>query len=199
MYIGTIGEKLRKLRKEKKLSLRKVATMVNIDVAILSKMERGERRLSKKMMQKLAKIYKCDEEELMVHYLSEKVMKEIGDEDLAIKALHVAEEQIAYIAYKKINLEAIRNPIIDYFKKDGRISKVWIFGSLARGEDDYKSDIDMMIEVPENIPFSLFDLAEIQYQLEKLVTKKIDIVMKDGVKPHIMERIKPDLRIIYAR
>jgi len=96
MSTENIGDKLRKLREENQLPLRKVAALLDIDVAILSKMERGERRLTKEVVQKLAKIYKHDAEELMVLYLSEKVVYEIGDEDLAIKALHVAEEQIKY-------------------------------------------------------------------------------------------------------
>jgi len=96
MSTENIGDKLRKLREENELPLRKVAALIDIDVAILSKMERGERKLTKEVVQKLAKIYKHDTEELIVLYLSEKVLYEIGEEDLAIKALHVAEEQIKY-------------------------------------------------------------------------------------------------------
>jgi transcriptional regulator with XRE-family HTH domain len=101
MSTESIGDKLRKLRLENEFPLRKVAAMLDIDVAILSKMERGERRLTKEVVQKLAKIYKHDAEELIVLYLSEKVVYEIGKEDLAIKALHVAEEQIKYQKIKK--------------------------------------------------------------------------------------------------
>ena len=56
-----------------------------------------------------------------------------------------------------------------------------------------------MIEVPDDSGFSLFDIAEIQYQLEKLVKRKVDVVMKDEVKPHVMERIRPDLKLIFER
>src|SRR5690606_18114899 len=92
----TIGDKLRKLREENQMPLRKVAALLDIDVAILSKMERGERPLSKDVVTKLAKIYKYDEEELTVLYLSQKIMDEVGEEDLALKAMQVAEEQIKY-------------------------------------------------------------------------------------------------------
>ena len=78
------------------MPLRKVAALLDIDVAILSKMERGERPLSKDVVTKLAKIYKYDEEELTVLYLSQKIMDEVGEEDLALKAMQVAEEQIKY-------------------------------------------------------------------------------------------------------
>ncbi len=101
MSTENIGDKLRKLREENELPLRKVAALLDIDVAILSKMERGERKLTKEIVQKLAKIYKHNMEELIVLYLSEKVVYEIGDEDLALKALQVAEEQIKYNKTKK--------------------------------------------------------------------------------------------------
>jgi transcriptional regulator with XRE-family HTH domain len=91
-----IGVKLRKLREENELPLRKVAALLDIDVAILSKMERGERPLSKEVVMKLAKIYKHDEEELTVLFLSQRIMNEVGEEDLALKAMQVAEEQIKY-------------------------------------------------------------------------------------------------------
>lgn len=45
---------------------------------------------------KLAKIYKHDAEKLTVLFLSQKIIDEIGEEDLALKALQVAEEQIKY-------------------------------------------------------------------------------------------------------
>jgi predicted nucleotidyltransferase/plasmid maintenance system antidote protein VapI len=194
-----IGDKLRKIREANHLPLRKVAAMIDIDVAILSKMERGKRRLTKEVVQKLAKIFKHEEEELMVLYLSEKVVYEIGEEDLAIKALHVAEEQIAYQTYRKLDKTAVINKIITYLKKNKNVSKAWIFGSFARGEDDFRSDIDLMIQVPEERSFSLFDLAEIQYQLELLIPMKIDLVMEDGVQKELMERIMPDLKLVYER
>src|SRR5437016_2283226 len=96
MSTERIGAKLRGLRESQGLPLRKVAPMLDIDVAILSKMERGQRRLTKEIVQKLAKLYKYDPEELMVLYLSEKVLYEIGDEPLAQRALQVAEKEIAY-------------------------------------------------------------------------------------------------------
>lgn len=92
----TIGDKLRKLREENELPLRKVAALLDIDIAILSKMERGERPLSKEVVTKLAKIYKHDAEELTVLFLSQKIVNEYGEEDLALKAMQVAEEQIKY-------------------------------------------------------------------------------------------------------
>lgn len=96
-----IGEKLRKLREENELPLRKVAALLDMDVAILSKMERGERKMTKEVVQKLAKIYKHDEDELMVLFLSDKIVYELRDEALSMDALKVAEEKIKYQKNKR--------------------------------------------------------------------------------------------------
>ena len=197
--MDNLGDTIRKLRLEKKLPLRTVAAYLDIDQAILSKIERCQRKISRDQVVKLAKYYQVDEDDLLVSWLSDKLVYDVSDEQVALKALQVAEEKVAYLAYQKTDKKTIVNTIKNYFEKDSHVKKAWLFGSFARNEDDHKSDIDVMIEVPEDSKFSLFDLAEIQYQLEKLILKKVDIVMKEGVKPYIMERIKPDLKIIYER
>jgi transcriptional regulator with XRE-family HTH domain len=101
MSTETIGEKLRYIREEKELPLRKVAALLDIDVAILSKMERGERRITKEVVLKLADIYDYNADELLVSFLSDKILYEIQDEDLGIEALKVAEERAKYIKANK--------------------------------------------------------------------------------------------------
>lgn len=97
----SIGEKLREIRESKELPLRKVSALLDIDVAILSKMERGERKLTKDIVLKLADIYGHDPDELLVLFLSDKIMYEIQDEDLGEKALKVAEERVKYLKASK--------------------------------------------------------------------------------------------------
>jgi HTH-type transcriptional regulator, competence development regulator len=101
MSTETIGEKLRHIREEKELPLRKVAALLDIDVAILSKMERGERKITKEVVLKLADIYEYNADELLVSFLSDKILYEIQDEDLGIEALKVAEERAKYIIANK--------------------------------------------------------------------------------------------------
>jgi transcriptional regulator with XRE-family HTH domain len=101
MSTETIGEKLRQLREENNLPLRKAAALIDIDVAILSKMERGERKLSKEIVLKLAKIYNYNADELLILFLSDRIMYEIQDEALGEKALKVAERRVKYLEAKK--------------------------------------------------------------------------------------------------
>ena len=101
MSTETIGKKLRYIREEKELPLRKVAALLDIDVAILSKMERGERRITKEVVLKLANIYDYNADDLIVSYLSDKILYEIQDEDLGIEALKLAEQRAKYIKANK--------------------------------------------------------------------------------------------------
>ncbi|MCT4074096.1 helix-turn-helix domain-containing protein [Elizabethkingia ursingii] len=101
MSTETIGEKLRHLREANHLPLRKVAAMIDIDVAVLSKMERGERKLSKDIVLKLADIYDYNTDELLVLFLSDKIVFEIQDEDLGEEALKVAEERVKFLKATK--------------------------------------------------------------------------------------------------
>lgn len=94
--MSTLGLKLRELREQAGLSLRKAAMQTDIDIAILSKMERGERKFSKELVLKLADLYKANSDKLVIDFLSEKVLYELEDEDFGLEALKVAEKQLKY-------------------------------------------------------------------------------------------------------
>ncbi|SFN42229.1 Helix-turn-helix [Chryseobacterium oleae] len=94
MLIITIGERLRQIREQKKLPLRRIAQILNIDISILSKMERGERKITKEIVFKLAGIYNYDTDELLVLFLSDKILLEIKNEELGEKALKITEKRI---------------------------------------------------------------------------------------------------------
>jgi HTH-type transcriptional regulator, competence development regulator len=97
----SLGEKLRELREAKGLLLREVAAQLEIDPSLLSKIERGDKRPTREQVVTMAKMYKANEKELMVSYLSERVIYQVEDEDLAIEALKVAEEMIKYKKSKR--------------------------------------------------------------------------------------------------
>lgn len=94
--MSTLGLKLRELRAKAGFSLRKAAVAIDVDVAILSKMERGERKFSKEVVLKLAELYKTDPNKLIIDFLSEKVLYELENEDFGLEALKVAEKQLKH-------------------------------------------------------------------------------------------------------
>jgi len=92
-----VGEILREKREEKGLLLRHVSAELDIDTSILSKIERSERKATKDQILKLAEILDLNKDDLLVQYLSEKILYEIKGEELGEKALKVAEQKMKYI------------------------------------------------------------------------------------------------------
>lgn len=90
----SIGELLRQSRVEQQQLLREVAASIGIDPALLSKIERGERLPSREKVLKFAKHFKLEKDELIVAWLSDKLVNELEGEDLAKDALKIAEKKI---------------------------------------------------------------------------------------------------------
>lgn len=95
--LDTLGDTVRKLRENKELPLRTVAAYLDIDQAILSKIERGRRNANREQVIKLAEYFEVKQEYLVTVWLSDKVFYEIQNEDTALKALQMAEEKVRYI------------------------------------------------------------------------------------------------------
>jgi predicted nucleotidyltransferase len=80
-----------------------------------------------------------------------------------------------------------------YFQSESRIHHAWLFGSFARNNYRDNSDVDVMIEMKNDKHYTLFDLFEIQYRLEKLLNRKVDIVEKGYIKPAVSAEVEYDL------
>jgi len=81
--------------------LRQLSALIEVDSAILSKIERGERKARREHVVKIAKALELDEREILIEYLSEIIAYEILEEDSANYVLKVAESKIEYLRSKK--------------------------------------------------------------------------------------------------
>ena len=93
----TVGQIIRTKRETLGLLLRQVSAYADIDQAILSKIERNERKPTKDLILRIAEILQLDKQELLIQFMSDKIAYEIADEDCASRVLKVAEEKIEYI------------------------------------------------------------------------------------------------------
>jgi len=94
--MNSIGEIIRNLRTDKQLPLRTVAAYLDIDQAILSRIERGERKATREHIVKLAQYFNIPEKDLLITWLADKVVYEIADESVAFDALKVAEKRVKH-------------------------------------------------------------------------------------------------------
>ena len=94
------------------------------------------------------------------------------------------EEIVAYLKNNK-----------SFFYERFGVTRMGIFGSFARGEQTFSSDIDMVIEI-EKSRKNIHSFLQIKRFLEKELVRKIDLGFEHSLKPVIREKIKG--QIIYV-
>lgn len=83
-------------------------------------------------------------------------------------------------------LRASREDILRIAAKHGA-SNVRVFGSVARGEADSESDIDLLVNMEPDR--SLLDLAELLADLQKLLGHRLDVVTEEGLNEEMREQV----------
>lgn len=68
---------------------------------------------------------------------------------------------------------------------------VGLFGSAARGDDRPDSDVDLLVDLPDDI--SLFEIGRLAEELQALLGARVDVVPERSVKPAVRARINQDL------
>jgi predicted nucleotidyltransferase len=84
----------------------------------------------------------------------------------------------------------------EYLLETYGVEEIGVFGSFARGDYKKDSDIDIAIELNQKVPVGLFEFAGMQFHLEDLLNKKVDLVIKSSIKPLIKDRILSQLIVI---
>jgi len=94
---------------------------------------------------------------------------------------------------KKIIMKSIQDNL-DEVKRYG-IRRIGVFGSFVRSSQNEKSDIDVLVEFyPDKKSFDNY--MELKFFLEKLLHRKVDLVIKDAIKPRIRPYILNE--VLYA-
>lgn len=101
-----LGNRLRQIREEKGLPLRKIAAFLDIDTSILSKIERSERPINLEILKKLSTYYKIDYADLKTEFHAEQIAKIIYNEKTVSKIFVAAEAKVKYF-------KSIKNGKID--------------------------------------------------------------------------------------
>ena len=109
----TLGAAIKKLREEQNIPLRKVAAYIDIDQAILSKIEHGTRRPKREQVIELAKYFKVDEKPLLIKWLAGKILEEVDGDEYAIDALQIASQMLRSIVEQP---KEDKPSVLDYLK-----------------------------------------------------------------------------------
>ncbi len=75
------------------------------------------------------------------------------------------------------------------------IVRIGLFGSMARGDANEQSDIDLVVEFSGGI--SLLKLVALERELSEALGRKVELLTEAAISPYLREHIKRDLRVIY--
>jgi hypothetical protein len=84
-------------------------------------------------------------------------------------------------------LEEVRAVIARYPVANPRV-----FGSVARGEDDEGSDLDLLVDATDRA--SLFDIAGLEIDLADLLGVRVDVITSGGLTERISPAVLRDAR-----
>lgn len=100
------------------------------------------------------------------------------------------------VAGQLIRIESILKANQRHLRDRFQVKQLGIFGSYLRGEERPDSDLDILVEFDS--PISLFDFVRLEKELSRLLGLKVDLVMKDGLKPRLKDRILTETYYIEA-
>jgi Fic family protein/DNA-binding XRE family transcriptional regulator len=158
---------LKNAREEKGFKTRELAHLMKIDQALISKFENGTRKPTREQVAKLAQILGLDYEALLISWLKEKILYEIGEDELALKAMYLAEEHIKY------NSNFTRQPLSKNLQ------------SLLDEIDLIKKKLDNFRQLDS---FRIAQALELEYTFESnriegntLTLRETDLVVNEGL------------------
>lgn len=79
------------------------------------------------------------------------------------------------------------------------VEKAWLFGSASRGEENAKSDIDLLVRYDSNATITLFTISEMMLQLKDIVGRDVDLVEEGRLLPFAEKTANHDKILIYER
>lgn len=94
------GIKIKALREVKGISQRALGAYIEVDAAFISKVESGEKIMSRKHLPIISQVLDIEEAELLKLWLADKVYKIVEEEDFGQEVLKLAENKVEYLKQK---------------------------------------------------------------------------------------------------
>jgi predicted nucleotidyltransferase len=78
-----------------------------------------------------------------------------------------------------------------------RVNHLWIFGSVARGEERDDSDVDIVVELDPEARISLTSFVRLQLDLSDLLGHRVDLATWKSLRDHIVDDVKNDAVMVF--
>jgi len=83
----------------------------------------------------------------------------------------------------------------DYIRSSYHVTDIGLFGSCVTGNLKRRSDIDVLVSFEHGCK-DFFNYMRLKMYLEELLGRKVDLVIKEALKPRLRERILSEVRYV---
>jgi uncharacterized protein len=156
------GELLREARRRSGLSQSELATRAGVTQSVVSEYEAGKRQPA---LPTLARLVAATGHELALG---------LERSDPAVRGLPDTPLGRRLRQHRKALLEAVHS---------SGASNLRVFGSVARGQDGPDSDVDLLVDLPEDT--SLFAVLALEGTLERILKVSVDLAPVTSLKPRV--------------
>ena len=80
--------------------------------------------------------------------------------------------------------------------RDHDVAMLGVFGSVARGEANEQSDVDLLVAFSERK--SLLALVRLERILSETLGRKVDLLTEAAISPYLRDSILNDLQVLYG-
>ena len=84
------------------------------------------------------------------------------------------------------------------FCRRNHIRRLALFGSVLRDDFKLDSDVDVLVDFEPDAQIGFMALGRIQRELSELLKRKVDLVLRDGIKPIIRDAVLASAQDVYA-
>ena len=100
-----------------------------------------------------------------------------------------------------MNSEVVQNmiPVIRQYFQGKPVKRVFLFGSYSRGEEDDKSDIDLLVTYDDSNNLSRLKICRMINELSDKLGHPVDLVEEGRLKPFAISSVEKDKILIYER
>lgn len=95
-----------------------------------------------------------------------------------------------------MNLE----PVINRLRaacRDKNVAMLGVFGSVARGEDNANSDVDLLVRLSK--PIGFVEFIDLEDTFKEIFGRKVDLATESSLHPLIRKNVLADLQVIYEK
>ncbi|MBU3742403.1 MAG: helix-turn-helix domain-containing protein [Candidatus Kapabacteria bacterium] len=197
LHSNKFGSTVREQRETLGKSLREVSEASGVDLSLLSKWERGERRPTEADASKLASALNLEVRALRVEWLTDTILSAAGDREQALEALRAATAYVEQTPLDQNTISQTTRQLAALLRQITVIRRAWLFGSFARGDARRGSDIDLMVEYTPDSHVSYIDQFAIAETLQQALGIKVDIVERGMLQDFAEASARNDLKLIY--